>query len=492
MAIIDSLLALQRSQRAKALIIATGQVPMLEMGGAQRSLSMPPLDDDTVANLLRELDGGMLDEELAQHGRVAMSYEPAGGPRYDVSISASGSSIAMTFCPAPSGERAQQDPAGPAHTPAVVPEAPARQPAEAPTFTGLDLRLASLLTRAADMGCEDVILSTSSPPRGRLEGRIHPLDTSPVRQDDIDELLRSASSSERTDSLASAGSADFALSLQDASRVVRFRVNVFHHHDGITAVLRPVRSRVPSLRELGLPDDFTSLVSHPQGLVLLTGPACSGKSTTLTALVEHVNLTKHKHIITLEDPIEYLYTRAQCLIHQREVGTHVDGFSGGLRAALRESPDIIVVGEMRDVATMSAALIAAETGHLVLSTLHAGSTTMAVERVIGAFPPHDQAQIRGQLAAVLRAVVAQVLLPGIPPDGRVVAYEKLLINHAAATKIREDRCHQLATVLQSGQAEGMVPFESTLADRVMRGRVRLETALAVCHNADLLRSLVKR
>jgi twitching motility protein PilT len=490
MTIIDSLLALQRSQRANALLIASGQVPVLEIGGASRSLSMPPLDDETVRILLRELDGGLIADELATCGSSTFVYEPNGGPRYDVHVATSAAGVSLSFRPGMTRARPEDG--------SRLKRSSETEPCVSPSFASIpsseqdglqEGRIASLLIRAVGMGCEDVILSTSGPPRLRIDGRMERVGERAVDADELDAFVRAAADPSRTDALRETGSTDFGLSLRSDQGTARFRANVFCHQDGTTAVFRPIRSRIPTLRDLGLPDDFTSLVSHPHGLVLLTGPAGAGKSTTLVSLIEHVNQTRQRHIITLEDPIEYLYAPAQSLIHQREVGRHLESFSSGLRAALRESPDIIVVGEMRDTATMSAALIAAETGHLVVSTLHAGSTTMAIERVLGAFPPHEQGRIRLQLAAVLRGVVAQVLLPGIPPLGRVVAYEKLVINHAAATKIREDRCHQLGTILQSGRSEGMVPFEVTLADLVKRRRINLETALSASPDPEQLRKL---
>ena len=491
MTIIDSLLALQRSQRANALLIASGQVPLLEIGGASRSLSMPPLDDETVRILLHELDGGLIADELATCGSSSFEYEPSGGPRYEVHVATSAAGVSLSFRPGMT--RARPEDGSRLKQPSETnPRGISPRIASTPSneLDGLqEGRIASLLIRAVGMGCEDVILSTSAPPRLRIDGRMDRVEERAVEADELDAFVCAAADSSRMNALHETGSTDFALAVRSEQGMERFRVNVFRHQDGTTAVFRPIRSRIPTLRDLGLPDDFTSLVSYPHGLVLLTGPAGAGKSTTLVSLIEHVNQTKQRHIITLEDPIEYLYAPAQCLIHQREVGRHVESFSSGLRAALRESPDIIVVGEMRDTATMSAALTAAETGHLVVSTLHAGSTMMAVERVLGAFPPHEQGRIRLQLAAVLRGVVAQVLLPGIPPFGRVVAYEKLVINHAAATKIREDRCHQLGTILQSGRGEGMVPFEVTLADRVKRGQISLETALSASPDPEQLRKL---
>jgi twitching motility protein PilT len=212
--------------------------------------------------------------------------------------------------------------------------------------------------------------------------------------------------------------------------------------------------------------------------VLMTGTAGSGKSTTLVALIEHINRTAAKHVITIEDPIEYEYKHRRALVHQRQLGVHVSSFSEGLRAALRESPDVILVGEMRDHTTMAAALTAAETGHLVLSTLHAADAAMALDRIIDSFPEHQQTQVRYQLAAVLRAVVTQRLLPSRVLPQRVPAIEVLRVNTAVATKIREGRGHQIQSEIQKGRADGMLSFEVTLAALVRRGLLSAETAMA--------------
>jgi len=227
------------------------------------------------------------------------------------------------------------------------------------------------------------------------------------------------------------------------------------------------------------------------GLVLLNGPAGSGKSTTLAALVSEINRTRATHVITLEDPIEYLHTPQRSLIHQREVGSHVESFSSGLRAALRESPDVILVGEMRDLETISLALTAAETGHLVLSTLHSGTGAMAIDRIIDVFPDAQQAQVRIQLASVLRAVVTQRLLPAQEPGERVPAVEVLRASYAIAAQIRERKTHQLATQIQLGQDEGMIPLERSLVELVRTGRITRETALAAARSPEELQRWLK-
>jgi twitching motility protein PilT len=249
---------------------------------------------------------------------------------------------------------------------------------------------------------------------------------------------------------------------------------------------------VPSLRELGLPDDLHELTAHHSGLVLVSGRAGAGKSTTLVALVEQVNRTAAKHVITLEDPIEYEYSPGRALIHQREIGRHVDDFASGLRAALRETPDIIMVGELRDHEAISAALTAAETGHLVLATLHSGSAAMAIDRIVDVFPEHQQVQVRAQLASVLRAVLTQVLLPSTRPPKRVPAYEMLLVTTAVAAKIRDLRGHQIQSEIQKGRSEGMITLELSLARLVRAGKLAMEVAVAHANDRHLFGDLLRQ
>jgi twitching motility protein PilT len=291
--------------------------------------------------------------------------------------------------------------------------------------------------------------------------------------------------------LDSSGSVDLAVELNLSGFPRRFRVSLFHHHNGLAAAMRPVRDHIPSLSELNLPRDLYEMVSYPNGLVLMTGAAGSGKSTTLAALVDHINQTKARHIITLEDPIEFEHINSRSLVHQREVGRHVESFSSGLFAALRESPDVILVGEMRNLATISAALTAAETGHLVLSTLHTNSATSAVDRMIDVFPGHQQPQVRHQLAGVLRAVVTQILIPSTQWPARVPAIEKLVVTDAVACQIRDGRNHQLLSLIQAGRDEGMITLERSLASLVRSNKVSQATATAHARDVEGLNKLVR-
>ena len=344
-----------------------------------------------------------------------------------------------------------------------------------------------LVLQAHRDGASDVLLSTGMPARVRLGGSLQ--ETALVCEAaQVLALVESAWSAERQLEFERSGSVDLALDLSTGPglRPLRFRVNLFRQQRGLAAAVRPVRSEVPALAQLGLPEDFKALVQFPSGLVLMTGPTGSGKSTTLAALIEHVNLTTDKHVLTLEDPVEFQYASKRAIVHQREVGTDVDSFASGLRAALREDPDIIMVGEMRDEETIAAALTAAETGHLVLSTLHSASAAMAIDRIIDVFPGHKQPQVRLQLAGALRAIVTQVLLP-TQQLGRVPAFEKMVVTTAVASQIREGRAHQIANQIQTGRNEGMVSLEQSLGALLRAGRVSVEAAMAVAPDPESLR-----
>ena len=283
----------------------------------------------------------------------------------------------------------------------------------------------------------------------------------------MDEAHREAITSERID-------ADFALVAPDGTRS---RVNVFYQQGRAAATLRLLNDSIPTLEELALPPVLTKLADEPRGLILVTGPTGSGKSTTLAAMIDHINKTRNDHIITIEDPIEYVYQGRRSLIHQREVGADVRSFASALRSALREDPDVILVGEMRDYETISAAVTAAETGHLVMSTLHTIGAAQTIDRIIDVCPPGAQSQIRGQLSTVLRGVITQQLLPLATGRGRCAATEILVGTDAVCNLIRENKCFQIPSVLQSGAALGMHSLNGDLARLVDAGQITKEAAL---------------
>lgn len=506
MAAIDSLLRLVEAQKADGIVVASDRVPVLRRGGADVSLSMPKVNHDMVAMFLEDLVSPDQRAELERSGALKVEHS-VGDQRFTADLQAQGGRYALRFTKA-AGRPAPPAPPRPAPAPRPAEAAPAPAPPApsqvAPTPGPIgpvvmatqvlhplppagDLDLADirdLLARAHQRGASDVLLSAGRRARVRSGGD---LTESDVVADDgsIVALLAPALAPGARAAFERSGSADLALELSG----LRFRVNLFAHHDGLAAAVRPIRELSPTLAQLGLPDDFTQLVAYPSGLVLFTGPTGSGKSSTLTALIEHINRTSARHVVTLEDPIEHLFTSRRALIHQREVGRDVATFADGLRSALRECPDVILLGEMRDPETIAAALTAAETGHLVLSTLHAAGAAMAIDRIIDVFPGEQQPQVRLQLASTLRAVVTQVLVPATRPPERHVAFERMVVTAAIASQIREGRMHLIANQIQTGRADGMVALEQTLAALVRARKVTLEAAQALAADPESVRRL---
>lgn len=270
----------------------------------------------------------------------------------------------------------------------------------------------------------------------------------------------------------------------------RIRVNVYHQRNNLAACIRILKQTIPSFEELGLPPVIKDLADLPRGLVLITGPTGSGKSTTLAAIVDYINKTRSRHVITIEDPIEYVYPHDQAMIHQREVGKDAKDFATALRSALREDPDVILVGEMRDYETISAAVAAAETGHLVLSTLHTTSAAQTVERILDACPLEGQAQMRSQLANVIRGVVTQQLIPTLGGKGRTIATEIMVANLAISNLIRDNKAIQIPSLLQSGRREGMHSLNDDLIRLVQTDKISREEALKVTDDPSALEKLI--
>jgi len=503
--IIDPFLKLVETQAAQGLVIRSGAPPVLEKSGSKVALSMPNLDADIVEMILEEVASTEQRTAIASGGALDTEYKSGDGKIYQVAITRSDRDLRIVFRLVVAGARTPAHPPDPpstARAPVAVPMHP-HVPIEPvvqvtspiagriPTATLAAGTIARVLERAQHEDASDVLLASGLTARLRVGGLLveqHEV----IEEAELESLFAPLLGPQQRDELARTGSTDLAIAFPEGNGTKRWRVNIFRRHGGLSAALRPIRTDIPSLRELGLPDDFHELTHHRTGLVLVTGMAGAGKSTTLVALVEHINRTTAKHVITLEDPIEYEYRPARALVQQREIGRDVSDFATGLRAALRESPDIILLGEMRDRETVSAALTAAETGHLVLATLHAGSAAMAIDRVVDVFPEHQQAQVRAQLAAVLRAVVTQVLLPSTRPPLRVPAFEKLLVTTAVATKIRDLRGHQITSEIQKGRSEGMVSLELSMARLVRTGRLAMDVAIEHAADKHLLGELVRQ
>jgi twitching motility protein PilT len=356
---------------------------------------------------------------------------------------------------------------------------------EAPRLAALASPIVALLEHAVTLRASDVHLASGQPPTLRIDGRLRPLPDSPPVS--LDELAAALDPGPRG-ALELGRSVDAALSLDG---VGRFRVNLYRASDRLAAAIR-VLPRYVSLGELGFPVPLGDLVDAPHGLVIVCGPTGSGKSATLAALAAEAVRRRPGVLISLEDPIEYgIDTDGVGLVRQRQIGTDVRDFPTGLRDALREDPDILLIGEMRDPETISLALTAAETGHLVLASLHSRSTASSIERIVDAYAPERQQQIRVQLADALRAVVAQRLLPRLRGPGRLPALEILRGNHSVASLIRDGKTAQLASVLQSSRKDGMLPLERCLADLVRSGQISREQASAVANDGTSLASYLQ-
>jgi twitching motility protein PilT len=481
-AAIDALLRIMILRDAEAMILVAGQPPRMRRRGQLEPLLMPALDAAMLAAFVEEV----VPADRRAHVSVSVVHAHDGlAFPITVETTASGPKISIRAPgkTAPAPARAPLPAAALGVAPEPVEPAPelVSRPAPAasePASRAPAPRILGLLAEAAASGASDLLLSEGRPPRARVDGELRGLsDDDPITAGELAGLAGALPG----------GSADFALALPSGGRV---RANVFRHDGGLGAALRLIRDRAPSLRELGLPDLVDSAVRHPNGLVLVCGPTGSGKSTTLVALLDELDRHRAAHVITLEDPIEYRLAPRRCLVHQREVGTHVASFAAGLRAALREAPDVIVVGELRDPETIAIALTAAETGHLVLATLHAPHAVGAIDRMIDAFPDAQQRQARTQLAAALRVIITQHLVPR-RAGGRVVAVEHVPATAAATNLIRKGELHLLPTHIQAGRDLGMVPLERSLAALVKRGEIAAPVARRIAHEPELFEAALR-
>jgi twitching motility protein PilT len=347
------------------------------------------------------------------------------------------------------------------------------------------VEMIDLLRSAVEAGASDVHISVGQPPMIRKGGVIDPLGG--FQKLDAEETKRLIYSILYEDQIQRFEEKYELDSSFDVPGLSRFRVNVLVQKNGVEAVLRIIPSKIPDPRSLGLTKAILSVAQLPRGLVLMTGPTGSGKSTTLACLLELINQSRKEHILTIEDPIEFVYESKSALIRQREVGTNTHSFKDALRHALRQDPDIILVGEMRDLETISLAISAAETGHLVLATLHTQDAPQTVDRVIDVFPPAQQEQIRVQLAACLRIVVCQELLPRLDGRGRIAAREVMVNSPAVANLIREGKTHMIYSAIETGAKLGMIDMDAHMAHLVREKLVRMDVALAKAHNPQILR-----
>lgn len=341
-----------------------------------------------------------------------------------------------------------------------------------------------LITETRNLGGSDLHLTKEEPPVVRINGKITRLsDKKILTNDDLNALAESLIRANGMEYDENKWDYDFCYVNPEG---LRQRVNIFMQRGSRGIVLRMLNAEVPTIEQLKLPEIFKQIASIPRGLVLVTGPTGSGKTTTLAAMIDHINKTKSDHILTIEDPIEYVHEGKNCIINQREVNEDVESFSLALRGALREDPDVILVGEMRDLETISAAITAAETGHFVMGTLHTIGAAKTIDRVIDVFPPHQQQQVRVQLATVLKGVITQNLLPKADGKGRVPAFEIMLVNDAIGNLIRESKTFQINSVIQTNTKNGMVLLDMHLAALVKQGAISMETAIERCISKEEL------
>ena len=348
----------------------------------------------------------------------------------------------------------------------------------------------TLLRLVVEQGSTDLHLSANQPPHLRLDDRLVATEHAPLSGDDVKELAYSLISPEKVERFERWKELDFAFSIEG---LARFRANYFIQQGYVGVAIRMLPFRIMGFSELGLPVKIvTELCEKPKGLVLITGATGSGKTTTLASMVDYLNTNKEFHILTIEDPIEYLHTSRRSIIDQRELGNDTQSFAQGLKHVLRQDPDVILIGEMRDLETIETALIVAETGHLVLATLHTSDAVQTVNRIVDVFPAHQQNQVRVQLSLELLGVISQQLIPKASGRGRVLASEILIVNHAVRSLIREQKIHQLYSVLQTGQKEGMRTMNQTLYELYLNRVIALEEALARSSDPDDLLRLMNR
>src|SRR5437870_3017162 len=347
-----------------------------------------------------------------------------------------------------------------------------------------------LLEQTVALGASDLHLTVGSPPVARVRGHLQPIEGSaPLGPEDTQQLVYRILSSEQQKRLEIDRQIDLAYDVPGAAR---FRVNVYFQRESLGGAFRQIPQDIKSLEELGLPASLHELTTKPRGLVLVTGPTGSGKSTTLAALIDEINRTRSDHILTIEDPVEFVHRHKRCIVNQREIGVDALSFSAGLRAALRQDPDVILVGEMRDLETIGTALTAAETGHLVFGTLHTQSAPGTIDRIIDVFAAEQQEQIRVQLAGTLQGVVTQSLLPTADGRGRVAALEVLFPDDATRNLIRQAKVEQIYSIMQTNSSRGMTTLEQSLAELTLRQVITVDVAMGASSRPDQLEALLQR
>lgn len=343
-----------------------------------------------------------------------------------------------------------------------------------------------VLKTAVEKKASDLHMVIGKPPMARIRGEIEELTEYPVLSaEETKKMIYSVLFDDQKQRFEESGELDSSVAFPN---LARFRVNVFMQKNGIEAVLRVIPSKIPQPEEIDLPRTILQLADLPRGLVLVTGPTGSGKSTALACLIDIINAKRKSNIITIEDPIEFVYENRKSIIRQREVGLHTRSFATALKYSLRQDPDVLLIGEMRDLETIGATLTIAETGHLAFATLHTSDAAQTVDRIIDVFPPHQQQQVRVQLSATLKAVVSQILLPRLDGKGRVAAREIMIVTQAIANLIREGKTHQIYNAIETGGKFGMISLDKALIDLIKTGKVSTEDAASKAANPEFVRS----
>jgi twitching motility protein PilT len=348
--------------------------------------------------------------------------------------------------------------------------------------------LHQLLKAMVEKGASDLHITTGSPPQLRIDGKLVPLKTGALSPVETKQLCYSILTDAQKHKFEEESELDLSFGVKGLSR---FRANVFMQRGAVAGAFRTIPFKILSFQELGLPPIVTELAKKPRGLILVTGPTGSGKSTTLASIIDKINTDRHEHIVTIEDPIEYLHPHKNCIVNQREVGADTQNFKKALKHILRQDPDVVLIGEMRDLETVEAALVISETGHLAFATLHTNSAVQTINRILDVFPPHQQPQVRAQLSFVLEGVLTQNLLPRAGAPGRVLALEVMIPNPAIRNLIREDKVHQIYSQMQMGQAKfGMQTFNQSLAALFAKKLITVDEALGRSSDPDELRSML--
>jgi twitching motility protein PilT len=350
--------------------------------------------------------------------------------------------------------------------------------------------LHQLLKAMIEKGASDLHVTTSSPPQLRIDGKLHPLKIPPLAPPETKQLCYSILTDAQKHKFEEHNELDLSFGVRGLSR---FRANIFMQRGAVAGAFRAIPYKIKTFEELGLPPVISDLAKKPRGLVLVTGPTGSGKSTTLATIIDKINTERNEHIVTIEDPIEYLHPHKSCLVNQREVGADTGGFKTALKYILRQDPDVVLIGEMRDLETIEAALTVAETGHLAFATLHTNSCVQTMNRIIDVFPPYQQAQVRAQLSFVLEGVLSQSLIPRANGPGRALSLEIMVPNAAIRNLIREDKIHQIYSQMQIGQEKfGMQTMNQSLAYLYQRRLIGMDDALGRSNDVDELRNLIQQ